>query len=262
MPPQFWGDVGSPQSVMPLFLSQSALKIIGSCSYVNGDTPTAIAGVLTATVCQTHKGTGDVGPHVQPTTAHQTHIHTALDRASEGSSWEETAREWGPLAWSHTATRLSLESIPPWGLFFPPLHAYSSSFFRVRSMPIITINGSKKSATIQPLLGGRGDFPRMGTMTSFLGLFFHEEREPGCLDCAFNCLISLWVDHCHASSLPTAHSKLVPSVLFSGRYQSQLPHANLMLLLPFSENLRDFLLLFLFLCRKAQCASSSHTPNH
>lgn len=163
------------------------------------------------------------------------------------------------MAWGHMATRLSLESIPPWGLFFPPLHAYSSSFFRVRSMPIITINSSKKSATIQPLLGGRGAFPRTGTMTSFLGLFFQEQREPGCLDCvsSHSGLITAMLPPC---PLPTPN--LCRSVLFSGGYQTQLPHANLMLSLPFSENLRDFLLPFLFLCRKAQCASSSHTPNH
>lgn len=145
------------------------------------------------------------------------------------------------------AIRLRMESISP---IIPPLAAYSSSFFRVRYMYKIIINGSKKSATIQHLPGGRGAFHRTGPMTSFLGLFFQEQREPGCLDCAFNCLFSFWVDPCNASFLPTAPSKLGPSALFSCQWQSQLPRANLTLSLPFSENLTDSRLPFLFLARK------------
>lgn len=121
----------------------------------------------------------------------------------------------------------------------------------------IIINGSKKSATIQPLPRGRGAFHRTGPMTSFLGLFFQEQREPGCLNCAFNCLISLWVDPCNASFLPTAPSKLGSSALFSCQWQSQLPRANLTLSLPFSENLTDSTTISLS-GKKARCARSSH----
>lgn len=73
------------------------------------------------------------------------------------------------MAYSHMATPLSLESFSPWGLFFPPLHASSSSFFRVRSMHIIAINGNKKSATIHPLPRGRGVLLQDWNNDQFLG---------------------------------------------------------------------------------------------
>lgn len=110
-------------------------------------------------------------------------------------------------------------------------------------MHIIAIKVSNKySASLE----GGEPCPRTGTMTSFLGL-------------SFNHLISFWVGHCNASSLPTAHSRLVPSGLLSNRYQSQLPRVNLMLSAPFSEKCKDSLSSFPFLGKKAQSVPALST---